>query len=148
MDESLGLGFTFPTTVPAVRAGIRQVQAQADAAAARSRQGALDVRAALLAALADLRAQEQVLDALRGSLEPSARALEANARQAYVNGAGELPELVETQRALLELRVAAAEALAAREARLAEVERLAGLDFSRPTAADDPLAASAEGEQP
>lgn len=147
MDESLGLGITFPTSVPAVRAGIRQAQARADAAAARLRQGALDARAALLAALADLRAQEQVLDTLRDTLEPSARALEANARQAYVHGAGDLPELVETQRALLELRVAVAQALAAREARLAEVERLAGLDFTRTGVAAEPLAAASE-EQP
>jgi outer membrane protein TolC len=148
MDESLGLGFTFPTTVPAVRAGIRQARAQADAAAARLRQGALDARAALLAALADLRAREQVLDTLRGTLEPAALAVEANARQAYVNGAGDLPGLVEAQRALLELRVAVAQALAEREARLAEVERLAGVDLTRLQDTVEPLAAVAAGDLP
>jgi outer membrane protein TolC len=146
-DESLGLGFTFPTTVPAVRAALREARARADAAEARLRQGTLDARAALLAALAALRAEEQVLAALEGQVEPSARALEANARQSYVTGAGGLPELVATQRALLELRVAMADALAGRESRLAEVERLAGVDLSR-TDPTDVVAAVAAEEEP
>lgn len=146
MDESLGLGFTFPTTVPAVRAAIREARARADAAEARLRQGTLNARAALLAALAALRAEEQVLDALQGQIEPSARALEANARQAYVTGTGSLPELVATQRTLLELRVALAQALAGREIWLVEVERLAGVDFSRAVPTDDVAAAAAEEE--
>ncbi len=148
MDESLGLGITLPTTVPAVRAAIRAAQAQADAAAARLRQGTLDARAALLAELAALRADEQVLATLRDAVEPVARALAGNARQAYVTGAGGLAELVEAQRALLELRVACAQAQAAREARLAAVERLAGVDLARLPQPAVPVAARATQEEP
>lgn len=146
MDDSLSLGFTFPTTLPAVRAAIRAARARADAAGALLRQGTMDSRASLLAGLAALRAAEQVLDELHGRIEPAARALEANVRQSYVTGASGLAELVAVQRALLELRVAIAEAFASREERLAEVERLAGLDLSRPILTADDLAAAAAEE--
>lgn len=147
IEESLGLGFTFPTTLPAVKAAIREARALADAAGARFRQGRLDLRAELLAALAALRAQEQVLSVLQQWIEPSGRSLEANARQSYITGSGGLPELVATQRALLELRAFAAETLARRESRLADVERLVGVDLSRlgPTT---PAIADATEEQP
>jgi len=131
MDESLSLGFTLPITVPSVRAAIRQAQAQAEAAAARLRQGALDARAALAAELSALHADEQVLAALTDALAPTAQALVDNRRRAYVTGAGGLAELIEAQRALLELRVARAEAAAARETRLASIERITGVDFTR-----------------
>ncbi len=148
MDESVSLGFTLPITVPAVRAAIRQAQAAAHAASARLRQGELVARAALLAELAALHADEQVLAALDESLAPAARALAENSRRAYVTGAGELHELVEAQRALLELRVTRAEAAASREARLAAVERLVGIDLARLAAPLAPIAALAAGKVP
>jgi outer membrane protein TolC len=148
MDESVSLGFTLPTSVPSVLAALRQAQAQADAANARLRQGEADTRAALASELAALHAEEQVLATLDESLAPAARALADNQRQAYVNGAGGLSELVEAQRALLELRVTRAEAAAARETRLASIERLVGVDFSRAREPQAPLAAVAAQEEP
>jgi hypothetical protein len=53
----------------------------------------------------------------------------ASARVRYEAGGADLGELVEAERAPLAVRMLTAEARATREARLAEMEELAGVDF-------------------
>jgi outer membrane protein, heavy metal efflux system len=51
------------------------------------------------------------------------------ARQGYSNGSVTYLDLIDAQRTLLEARLMLAEAVTAREKRLAEVEELAGVDI-------------------
>jgi len=148
MDESLGLVITYPSNPSAVRAAIERARAERDAADATLRQARLDTRAALAAALAALDADERTAARLRDGVEPAARAAADAARSGYANGALSLADLVETQRALLELRVARAEAEASRERRLAAIERLVGTDLQRLVAPDAAPAVVALKEDP
>jgi outer membrane protein TolC len=59
---------------------------------------------------------------------PAAEAIATNVRQSYVTGGG-ISDVIEAESAVLEVRLALAEARTAREQRLADLEALAGVDI-------------------
>ena len=63
---------------------------------------------------------------------PAAQRIVDNSRQGYAAGTSSFLELIEAQRTLLEVRVTAAEAWAAREKSLAELEALVGTEVNQP----------------
>jgi len=131
MPESYGVMITLPINVDAVRAATRQAQAELDAAEAELRQERLDELASFTGTLAALRNDERTVSLLRHEVLPAARAVASHLEQVYVTGSVSLSDLVDSQRAILEVELTLAEAASARERRLATLERLGGLDLER-----------------
>ena len=107
---------------------IRESRADLAAATARYRQTSFDRTSALVAALVMVRNGDRRLVLLQGPLRRLAADAVANAARAYANADGGAADLIAARRAELELRVLAAEAWAARENALADLEALVGID--------------------
>lgn len=131
MEQVAGAAITLATTIPQVRAGIREARANLRGSEALVRQGGLDRDAAFVAALLALRSTERQLALLRDHVEPSAIQAAYAAERAYAAGSGDFAAWLAARAALLELRVTVAETRIAREHQVAEIEMLAGIDAER-----------------
>jgi cobalt-zinc-cadmium efflux system outer membrane protein len=128
MEQVAGMMASLPTRVPIILGGIREARAMLARADAMARQAVVDRRAdfvATLAALRDLERQAALVDA---RLLPGAERTAANARARYETGGLPAADWLEAESLVLELRLLRAEARSARDARLAELEALAGVD--------------------
>jgi outer membrane protein, heavy metal efflux system len=128
VEQVLGAGVTLPTTLPQIRAGVEEARAMLRASEALARQSRSDRAAGFVAALVALRNSERQSALFERSILPAAEQMLASARPAYAAGSASLLDLLDAQRALLEVRSTLAEARIEREKRLAELEELAGLD--------------------
>lgn len=137
-DEEVGLMFSIPVTLPAVRAAISAARADLAAAQAAARQAGSDAEAAFVATLAALRAAERQAALLDATVGPAATQLIHNSEEAYASGAAGIEALIEGRRAALEARVALSEARAARCVRLAELDELAGRELELSAHGDSP----------
>jgi outer membrane protein TolC len=81
-----------------------------------------------------VRNSERQAELFERRIVPAAERLVDNVRSGYSAGTGVFSDLIEAQRILLETRLAAAEARAARETSLADLEALAGVELSSATA--------------
>jgi outer membrane protein TolC len=129
-SQFVGLGVSIPTFLPKVQGMIREARADLRRTEAMHRQATFDRAAAVVAALYALRNSERQAAVFERRILPTAERVVANARQSYAAGTGSFLELVESQRTLLQARLTLAEARAAREKSLAELEALAGVDLS------------------
>lgn len=132
--QSVGTMVSLPTNFLKIRGAVDEARAMLRSTEAMARQTRSDRAASFVAALYALRNHERQAALLREAVLPKARQMIAAATRAYSSGSLAFGDLVGSQRALLDARLLLAEALVAREKRLAEIEALAGVDaeaFSR-----------------
>jgi cobalt-zinc-cadmium efflux system outer membrane protein len=128
MSQVAGAMLAIPATIPKVRAGIEEARADLRAAAAMLHQTERDRAGTFVATLHALRNSERQAAFLGAEVLPLAENVVTSLRAAYEAGAAGSEGLVESQRMLLDLRLAIAEARVSREQRLADLEALAGVD--------------------
>lgn len=127
-SQFVGAAVSIPTFLPELRAAMRQARAELRQAEAIYRQTRFDQAAQIVAALVALRNSERQAALYAWHVLPTAERIVGSARSSYAAGSGAFNELIEAQRTLLEVRLTLAEARAARELRLAELETLIGLE--------------------
>jgi outer membrane protein TolC len=129
MERMLGAMLNVPLRVERIKAEIAEASAGVRAAQAAARARRDDVRAQTILQLYVARDSQRRLAALGGTLIPRAHEVVESVRAGYATGSGSFLELLDAQRALLELRMASAEAYASHESAVAALEALAALDF-------------------
>ncbi len=128
IEQVVGAAITLSTTIPQIRAGIAEARAILRQADAMARQTGRERGASFVAALAALRNAERQIAFLQDRVLPFAAMSSEVAARTYTASATPLPELIASQRAVLDVRLLIAEARVMREQRVAELEALAGLD--------------------
>jgi len=131
MEQVAGAAVALATTIPQIRAGIREARANLRGSEALARQGGLERDAAFVAALLTLRSAELQIAVLDDHVTPAATQAADAAERAYAAGSGDLATWLAGQQALLDLRLSIAETRIARERQVAELEALAGVDAER-----------------
>jgi outer membrane protein TolC len=129
VSKMLGAMVMLPTNLPAIHSEVRQMRAMLAATEAMLRQATLDRSGQFVAALYALRNYERQAALFEQRIVPASQRVVELSRQSYANGGVAFVELIDSQRMLLEARLALAEARAGRERRLAELEALAGVDI-------------------
>lgn len=127
--QMIGAAIMLPTTVQQIEGGIREARAMLRASEAALRQERGEKAASVVATLVMLRDAERQAELFESSIIPAAGQITDVLRQRYAAGAAPYVELIEAQAALLDARLVLAEARAARERRLAELEALVGADI-------------------
>jgi len=140
-EQAVGAMVTLSTTIPQIRASIREAQAMQRATQAMLRQRAADRGAEFAAALVALRDAERRERLFRDRIAPLAELAVRSTRSSYTTGGGRLAEMLEAEGTLLDAQLMFAEARADREKRVAELEALAGVDM-------EALAADAKQSDP
>jgi len=128
-SQVIGLGIMLPTTIPQIRAAVREARDNLASARAALRQAQNDKAALFVANLIALRSAERQTDLLDREIVPLTRQSLDAARQSYSAGTGTYLDLLDAQRTALDVRRAIAEAKIEREKRLAELEAIAGVDM-------------------
>jgi outer membrane protein TolC len=126
--QAVGAVIVLPTTVAEIRGGINEARSILRASEAMLRQLSHERGAAFVAGLISLRNAERQEALFRQRILPVAERVIENLRSSYASGRTMYLDLIEAQRTLLDVRLAIAEAGTIREKRLAELERLAGVD--------------------
>lgn len=155
VSQLLGASLVVPTNLPQIRGAIDEARAMVRGSEATLRQARLERSARFVAALYALRNYERQIELFETSILPATESVLSNARQRYAAGTGMFQDLIESQRTLLDVRLTVAEARAAREKRLAELETLAGVDVetltenatTRPSTQPSAPAADAAAEE-
>jgi outer membrane protein TolC len=129
VSQAIGAIVVLPTTIAEIRGAIHEAGAMLRASQAMLRQAQHERGASVVATLVALRNGERQADLFAQRILPAAEQLEDNLRLSYATGSSSYAELIEAQRALLDVRLTTAEARTAREKRLAELEALAGVDI-------------------
>lgn len=129
VSQALGATVMLPTTIAEIRGGIREAEAMLRAGEAMLRQTRSDRAATLVATLVALRNSERQATLFETTLVPLADRVLSNTRQTYAAGSAMYLDLLEAQGMVLETRLMAIEAHAARDKRLAELEALMGTDI-------------------
>jgi outer membrane protein TolC len=129
ISQAIGAIIVLPTTIAEIRGAINEAGAMLRGSQAMLRQAQHDRGASVVATLVALRNSERQ-EALFGQrILPVAEQLAANVRSSYASGQSGYAELIDALRAIIEIRLTAAESATAREKRLAELEALAGVDI-------------------
>ncbi|MBI5434124.1 MAG: TolC family protein [Planctomycetes bacterium] len=144
VEQMLGVGVSLPTRLPQIRAGVAEARALLSGARAELRQATADRRAEFVGALTMLRFAERQVAFLGAEVEPALVELSAIDSQAYATGGAGFDALIESQRALLDVRGALAEARIERERRVAEIEQIIGVDLATLEPRDVRVAAAEE----
>lgn len=129
VSQAVGAMVALPTTLRQIRASIDEARALLRSTEAMARQTRSDRAAQFVVTLVALRNHERQIDLFERSILTNVEQVYTGSQRAYAVGAASFAGLIDSQRMLLEVRLLAAEAGAAREQRLAELERLAGLDI-------------------
>ncbi|MCC7146114.1 MAG: TolC family protein [Phycisphaeraceae bacterium] len=129
ISRSVGTMVTLPTALPKIKGAIQEARAQLQATEAMARQLRHERGASFVAALYALRNAERQAQVFADSILPKAQQMLSSTIRSYTTGLSPFGELVDSQRTLLDARIALAEARMTREKRLAELETLAGVDF-------------------
>ncbi len=140
LSQFLSAMVMLPTTLPAIRAAIAEMQAMERSAEAMERQTKHDRAASFVANLYLMRNAERQTEFYRARVVPAVQQLLSSSRQAYAAGAVTFADLIDSERTYIEVRAMVAEARVEREKRLAELEALAGVDIEtlgQPTTAGD-----------
>ena len=144
MSQFLSAMLMLPTTLPAIRAVIADAQAMERSTEAMTRQTRQDRAASFVSNLYFMGNAERQTELYRARLLPAVQQLLSNSRQAYAVGAETFADLIESERAYIDVRAMVAETQIEREKRLAEIEALAGVDIEtlgHPASADTRLSA-------
>ena len=129
VSQMVGLGLSIPTFMPRIQGMVKEAQADLRAIQAMSRQTRFDRSAQVVATLYALRNSERQATFFEQQVIPTAGRIADNTRDSYARGQMSFIELIEAQRTLLEVRLTAVEARAAREKSLADLEALLGMDI-------------------
>jgi outer membrane protein TolC len=135
--QAIGAVIVLPTTISEIRGAIDESQSMLRASEAMLRQTENERGADFVAALISLRNSERQETLFQQRILPIAERVVANARTSYASGRAAYVDLIEAQRTLLDVRLAIAEARTMREKRLAELERLAGIDVETLLASEE-----------
>jgi outer membrane protein TolC len=128
-SQVLALGLSIPTFLPRVRGMVNETRADLYAAQAMLRQGQFDRAAQVVATLYTMRNAERQAKLFDEQIVPASQRIVENVRESYTRGTATFIEAIEAQRTLLEVKLTAAEAHAAREKSLADLEQLMGIDI-------------------
>lgn len=128
IEQVVGVMVTLPTVVPRIQGMIKEARSDLQRVLAMTRQTRLDRNAEFVATLYMLRNAERQSRLFEQRILPAARRVLDSTRQSYSAGTGAYLELIEAQRTLLEVQLTIAEAKAARERALVDLEALAGVD--------------------
>lgn len=129
VSQFLGAFISIPATIPAIRAAVEEARAMLRENQAMTRQTRFDTAAGFVAVLLAIRNSERQVELFERVVQPAAERVFHNTRQAYSTGSASFQDLIESQRTLLDVRLMLAEARAARETGLAELEEFAGVDI-------------------
>ncbi len=144
VSQAAELMISLPTTVAEIRGGIREAESMLRASEAMLRQTRSDRSATLVATLVALRNNERQATLFETTLIPLADRVLANTRQAYAAGSAMYLDLLDAQAMVLDARLMAIEAHAARDKRLAELEALMGTDIETLAASPAPQRTAAD----
>ncbi len=126
--QAIGAAIVLPTTIKEIQGGIKEAEAMLRGNQAVLRQAHRDRAGSFVATLVALRNAERQASLFESEVIPlSERVLDIVPRS-YSAGASSYVDLIEAQNTLLGARLFLAEARAAREKRLAELEALMGTD--------------------
>jgi outer membrane protein TolC len=128
IEQFAGAAITLATTIPQIRAGIAEARTMLHRSEAELRQAQQQRGADVVAALVALRNSERQASFLQDDVLPVLELKTATIEDRYATGAADLADIVESQRATLELRMLISEARILREQKLAEIEALVGVD--------------------
>lgn len=128
VSQAIGAAVVLPTNVIRIRGRIEESRAALAESQAMLRQTTRDRAGSFVATLIALRNAERQVRLYEDEVIPLAESTVTSLRAQYTASAVSLVEYIDAQRALLDARLAGAEAKAAREERLAELEALAGVD--------------------
>jgi outer membrane protein TolC len=137
VSQALGAMVMLPTAIPMIEGQIKEARAMLSSAQAMESQTRSDRAASFVAALYAMRNAERADQLLSKTILPLAQQVLSSSRQAYSAGQITYVELVDSERALLDVREIIAEMRTERERRLVEIEALAGVDietFAAPAA--------------
>lgn len=126
--QAIGAAVVLPTTIAEIRGGIRESQAMLRGSEAALRQARSDRAGAFVATLILMRNAERQAAFFQVTVEPLAESLRQTSGELYSAGGGSFRDLIEARGMLLDARLAAAEARAMQETKLAELEALMGVD--------------------
>jgi outer membrane protein TolC len=129
VSQVIGADVMLPTVIPRIKGMVKEARADLRRVDAMARQTRLDRAAEYVAAVYALRNTERQAALFERQVLPSAQRVLESVRQSYSNGTGGYLDLIEAQRTLLDVRLTIAEAKAAREKHLADLEALAGVDI-------------------
>jgi outer membrane protein TolC len=135
--QAIGAAVMLPTTVTQIEGGIREAGAMLRGSQAMLRQAQREKAAMVVATLVLLRDAERQAALFEESILPAAGRIANVMQQRYAAGATSYLDLIDAQEMLLEARMVLAEARAAREQRLAELEELIGADIEAIAASAD-----------
>ena len=154
-SQMVGIGLSVPTFLPKVHGMVKEARADLRAAQAMYRQTKFDRAAQVVGVIYALRNSERQAGVFEQEIIPASQRIVDSSREAYSRGTGTFLDLIEAQRTLLAVRLTAAEARAAREKSLADLEALLGVDVetlapasapdTRPTTGPAPTTAPAAG---
>jgi outer membrane protein TolC len=128
ISQMIGIGLSIPSFLPKVHGLVKEAQADLRATQAMYRQATLDRSAQLVGSLYALRNSERQSALFEQQIIPASQRIVDNIRESYSRGTGSFLDMIEAQRTFLEVRLTAAEAKAAREKSLADMEALLGVD--------------------
>ena len=129
LSPMLSLGLSLPTNRPKIRAMIAEALQMREAAAAKLRGASSDTQARVAMALAGYRDAERMIKDYREQITPFAEKLLDTQVKTYGTGGGNLLDLLDTQRMLVDLRKMVLRAEADRLRYLAELEDAMGEDL-------------------
>lgn len=129
ISQVVGLGISIPTLLPKVAGRVKEARAELWEMMAMYRQKKFNQAAAVVAALYTLRNSDRQETLYEGQIIPAAERVLGLSRQAYSAGTASFIDLIESQRTLLQARLGSAEAAAAREQALADLEALLAVDM-------------------
>ena len=129
VSQVVGIGVSIPTFLPEVRGMVKEAKADLREMQAMYRQATFDRAAQVVAALYALRNSERQSRLFDERIIPAAERVVDNVRAGYATGTSSFTDLVDARRVLLDVRLVAAEARAARETSLADLEALIGREL-------------------
>ncbi len=144
--EALGAAIVLPTAIQEIEGGIREAEAMLRASDAVLRQSESDRAAWFVATLVALRNTERQAALFATQIVPRADEVASIVRRSYAAGSSEYRDVIAAERTRLDAQLTLAEARSAREARLAELEALMGVDVetfashARDRSAAEPIA--------
>lgn len=129
VSQAVGIGISIPTFLPEVRGMVKEAKADLREMQAMYRQTTFDRAAQVVAALYALRNSERQAKLFDELVIPAAERVIENVRGGYAAGTSTFTDLVDARRVLLDVQLVAAEARAARETSLADLEALVGTEL-------------------
>ncbi len=128
-SRSIGAVVVLPTTIEQIRGGIRQAESQVRAAEARLRQKRVERIGEYVALIVELRRAEQRVAFLKDEVLPAGRTVQAAATRDYESGSGDLKDVLDARRAILQTELAIARSEADIERAIVDIECCLGVDI-------------------